>query len=526
MVKVRQPNRARRAMPVTLSAPTGGLNGRDAYTDMPPNDAFRLDNWFPSNTSVDTRGGSADFATGMPGAVESVEVYTGGAGSKMLAFSDGDIYDVSLGGAVGAAIATGKVSNKVTTAMFSNAGSQFLLIYTGADAPMSYDGTTITDLVITGLTGSQDTLHSPMAFKGRMYIAQTGQLGFYYLAVGAIQGAASFFDLQQQSLKGGYTAAMVSFSEDSGAGPQDYAIFVSSEGEYIVYGGTDPSSAAAWSLVGRYYGPPPIGKKGWFRFRSDVYFITEEGIVSFSEIRKNGEAAGNTVDDSSFLTDKLGNLFKDAVTYQGTHGWCGMMYPRGNALYINVPRSGATSGEYTQFVMNTKGNKWCQYTDWDALCWTLFDRRAYFGTYDGRVVLADEGFTDNDAEIRCVARQAWNTFDDENGMGEADKHFHAVSFAMSADGQPAIACQLNVNFEDDQPQYSTPTAPAVGATWDLADWDAEFWSGAASTQNITVPVGKLGYIASPWMQAVSTAATIKWYATRIILEKTAGVLFQ
>jgi hypothetical protein len=295
-----------------------------------------------------------------------------------------------------------------------------------------------------------------------------------------------------------------------------------------MYAGTDPATANTWALVGRYYGPPPIGRKGWFKFRSDVYFITEEGIVSFTEIRSSGENAGGDgpQEDTSYLTDKLGGLFKAAVNYQTTHGWCGMIYPRGNQLIINVPRTGATNGQYTQFVMNTKGDAWCQFTDWNAICWTLFNRRAYFGTYDGKVVLADEGFTDNGAEIKCVARQAWNTFDDDNGMGEADKHFHAITFAVSADGAPAISCALNVNFEDDQPQFGTTAAAAQGAAWDVTDWDTDYWAGAAQTQNITVPVGKLGYIASPWVQAVSVAATIKWFASRIVLEKTVGVLLQ
>jgi hypothetical protein len=524
MVKHRKPNRGARALPKTLSAPTGGLNGRDALGEQAPNDAFRLENWIPNNTSVDTRGGSVNFATGMPGAVESVEVYTGGVGGKMLAFSAGNIYNVTLGGAVGAAIASGKTSNKITSAMFSNAGSQFLLIYSGADQPLSYDGTTLTGLTITGLTGSQNTLHSPLAFKGRMYLAQAGQLGFYYLAVGAIQGAASFFDLQQQCLRGGSLATITSFSQDSGNGPADYCLFVTTEGEYVVYAGTDPSNATTWVLVGRYYGPPPIGKKGWFKYRSDVYFITEEGVLSFSEIREGAQDEH----DTEYLTSKLGKLFKDAVTaYQGTHGWCGIMYPRGAAIYLNVPMTSATNGRYVQFVMNTKTkDAWTEFTGWNAICWALFNRRAYFGTFDGRVVLADEGFTDNGAAITCTCRQSWNTFDDENGMGEADKQFHFVTFAMSADGSPSVSCELNVNYEDDEPQFTTALTPPAGAEWDLADWDTADWAGSASTQNITVPVGKFGYIASIWMRAVSTASTIKWFASRIVLEKTRGVLLQ
>ena len=523
MVQLRKPNRGRRAVPVTLSAPTGGLNGRDSFTDMPPTDAFVMDNWFPYNTSVDTRGGCAEFSTGLPAAVESLEVYTGAAGAKMLAFSNGGIYDVTAGGAVGAALASGKTSNKVTSAMFSNAGSQFLLIYSGADQPLSYDGTTLTGLTITGMTGSQNTLHSPHAFKGRMFLAQADEIGFYYLAVGAIQGAASYFDLQQQALKGGALAAITSVSQDSGNGPEDYALFVTTEGEYILYSGTDPSNAATWALAGRYYGPAPIGKKGWFKFRSDVYFITEEGILSFTQIRQMGEENA----DAQYLTSKLGRLFVDQTRdYKDVHGWCGIIYPRGTALYINMPLTPTTSGQYCQYVMNTNTNAWTRYTGWNGICWALLSGRAYYGTYDGRVMLADDGFTDDDDEIVAVCRQAWNSFDDENGMGEADKHFHQASFAMSADGTPALSCALNVNFEDDRPGAATAIATSSEAVWDLAEWDTDSWAGTQVTTTVPVPVGKIGYIASLWVQAAWRASSVRWYATRIILEKTKGVLLQ
>lgn len=523
MPQARKVSRSRRAIPTTLAAPTGGLNGRDALMDQAPNDAFRMENWVPRGTSCDTRGGSVNFATGIPGAVESVEVYTGTGGNKMLAFGNGSIYDVSLGGAAGAAIATGRTSDKVQTAMFSNAGAQLLQVYSGADQPLSYNGTAMAALTITGLTGSQNTLFCPMTFKSRLFLAQAAQLGFYYLAIGAIQGAASFFDLQQQCLRGGSIAVLTSFSQDSGNGPSDYALFVTTEGEYVVYAGTDPSNAATWSLVARYYGPPPIGKKGYFKFRGDVYFITEEGILSFAEIRQYGEEDHTT----SFLTDKLGKLFKDAVTYQGTHGWSGMIYPRGGLVIINLPMTAAESGGYTQFVLSTLGkDAWTQFLGWNALSWALFNRRAYFGTADGRVVLADEGYADNGMQVNCVARQAWNTFDDQNGLGDADKQFHIVTFAMAADGAPAIQASLNVNYEDDEPQFSVPLVSVAGADWDVADWDVADWAGSATTQTISVPVGKIGYIASIWMKSAQIAAQLKWYGSRIILQKTNGVLLQ
>lgn len=523
MPKFRKPNRGRRAIPVTLGAPVGGLNGRDSLAEMPSTDAFQLDNWFPASTSVDTRGGSLDYVTGLPAAIESLEVYTGAAGSRMLAFCNGSIYDVSESGVVGDPLASGKASNKVTSCMFSNAGSQFLLIYSGSDAPLSFDGTTLNELTITGLMGSQDLLLAGMVFKGRIFLTQAGQLGFYYLAPGAIQGAASYFDLQQQSLKGGGLVAICTFSSDSaGTGPQDYAVFATSEGEYIMYTGLDPSDATNWTLVGRFFGPPPIGKKSWFSFRSDVYFLTEEGILSFTQIRQMGESASN--DD--YLTSKLGRAYTDLLTNEDTHGWEGIIYPKGTALIVNVPLTGGFTGAYCQFVMNTSSSAWARYTGMNSICWALLNRRAYFGTADGRVVLSDEGFTDNGVQIQATARQAWNTFDDNQGMGDADKQFHFASFAVQADGTPAIACNLNVNFEDDQPQNGVALAPTEGGIWDVATWDIDDWAGAPNTQNLTIPVGKIGYTGSIWMNAVSTAAKIRWFATRIVLEKSKGVLLQ
>ncbi len=106
--------------------------------------------------------------------------------------------------------------------MFSNAGDQFLIGVSGLDVPFSFDGTTVTNLTMTGMTGSAANLSYVFSFKGRLYYAQKDQLGFYYLGVGDIQGALNYFDLSQIAKLGGYLVAIASFSTDAGNGPQDY----------------------------------------------------------------------------------------------------------------------------------------------------------------------------------------------------------------------------------------------------------------------------------------------------------------
>lgn len=516
-VKTRPPNRARRSIPKLLPAPVGGLNGRDSIAAMPIQDAFLMENWFPKNTHVEIRGGTENYVTGFSHPVESLEVYTGAAGSKMLAFSDGNIYDVTAGGLPGVPLAGGRNSNRVTTAMFSNAGSQWLLIYSGQDQPLGYNGVAITPLVITGMTGSQNTLYGPHVFKGRVFLAQFQELGFYYLDIGAIQGAATFFDLSQISLKGGSLAAITSFSQqDTGVGPQDYALFVTTEGEYILYAGTDPADPDNWALVGRYVGPAPIGTGSHFRFRGDVYFVTKEGILSFAQIRQGGESA----ETDDYITAKLGVHYDRLTQYISTHGWKGMIYPGGGMLIVNIPLTGAISGEYRQFAMNTDTNCWGAFKDIKSICWTLFNRRPYYGTYDGRIVLFDEGTTDNGAEVFATARQAWNPFDAEQGVGTMDKQFHFVSIALKADGEPNVACNINVDFEDDQPPQVGFITPNPGAIWNLATWNVDYWAGSAVIHNVLIPIGKIGYVASIWLQAGSFASKVHWLASRVLYEPT------
>lgn len=522
-MQLRKPNRNRRAVPFTLGAPVGGLNGRDAISAMAPQDAFVMDNWFPNNTSVDLRGGSENFATGMPGPVESLEVFTGGMGSKMLAFSAGEVFDVSLTGPVGASILSGLTSSKMTSCMFSNAGAQWLMLFNGVDTPHAYNTASgMTALAITGVTGNgQNSLHSPIAFKSRVFLAQVGMLGFYYLGVGAIQGAASYFDLSEQSLKGGYVQTITSFSvESEGSGPQDYVVFVTSEGEYIMYGGTDPSNAATWELVGRYIGPAVIGRKGWFKFRSDVYFITEEGVLSFSQIREMGQDAENI----QYLTGKLGNVFQQLMPNADAYGWQGFIYPKGNALYINAPLTSAENGGYVQYVMNTNSNAWCRFTGLNAVCWALFNRFSYFGTYDGKVILNDAGTNDNGSDIVATCRQAWNNFDDGRGSGDMDKQFHFATFIMNADGELPVSCSMNTDYEDETPDPAGSLDAATGGSWDLSSWDVDGWSTGGITQDLTVPIGKIGYTSSLWMNVSSQGTAVKWLATRIIMEVTGGIV--
>lgn len=486
---------------------------------MPPKDAFLLDNWLPGTATVDSRNGNTAHATGTGAPVESLIAYNGGAAQKLLGFTGGHIYDVTVPGAVGAALQSGRTSNKILSTMFSNAGSQFLIGVSGLDVPFSYNGAAVANLVLTGMAGSAANLSNVFAFQGRLYWCQKDMLGFYYLPVGQIQGALSYFDLSQVAKRGGYLMAIASFSTDAGNGPQDYCVFITSLGEYIVYGGYDPSDAAHWGLVGRYYSSAPIGRNCTINYGSDLVILTLEGAIPFSAIRREG---GIVEDDA--ITYKLGRYLLDKNEFSTVHGWQAVLYPRGGMLVLNVPDSSSTAGSYIQFVQNTTTKAWTRFTNLNGICWCEFNGLLYFGKYDGRVMLADSGKLDDGNPIQLDCKQAYNYFDDGYGSGPANKHFHFAKLLLGCDSTPPINAQFNVDYLEDQPEFVTTTDDETGSAWDTSAWDTSSWGSDVSTRFFMVSIGKYGIAGSLWFRASLRGLSLKWYATQYIFGKATGVL--
>lgn len=529
MIPTPRINTAQQSVPTTLPPPIGGLNGRDPLAAMAATDAYLMDNWFPGTASVDSRKGSEKFSTAALGApVQSLAVYSGGDGDKLLAWAGGKIFDVSTG--VPNQLVTGQVTSLAVTTMFSNSAdnSQHLICCTGTDTPNRYSGAGFTNLALTGMVGLSSTLNFVFAFKGRLYFGQKDKLGFYYLPVGAIQGALSYYDLQQFSSKGGYLVAIASFSmSTSGSEPADYIVFITSKGECLVYGGFDPSSAVNWGIIGRYYMAPPIGRKCTINYGSELIVLTQEGAVPFSDVRRSGDAKAQGVSGSSYsaLTSKLGSFLSDFNANVDVPGWEGLQYSGGGGwLILNVPTTGSIAGAYYHFVMNTTTNAWCRFTNWNGLCFAVFNRSLYFGRFDGYVMQGDVGRLDDEEPILLDVKQAYNYFDDGAGMAFVQKHFQWAAALVSCDGEPPLSGRFNVDFVEQQPDYVNILAPGSGAEWDTGIWDVDLWGDDNHTQRFIITLNKGGVAGALWLRASLQGLTLRWFATQYVMEKTRGLL--
>ena len=154
--------------------PVGGWDTRESLADMPIESAIILDNWFPETDKVQVRRGYTEHATGMSGSVESLIEYipTTGVG-QLFAANGASIYNVSTGGAVGAAVVTGLSNAKFQYTQMGTAANQFVFLVNGADAPRLYNGTAwtttpaITGPTVDNLDLVQCALEPALDWRGR-----------------------------------------------------------------------------------------------------------------------------------------------------------------------------------------------------------------------------------------------------------------------------------------------------------------------------------------------------------------------
>ena len=95
----------------SVPSPIGGWNARDSIANMDPVDAVQLTNLFPNVNNVVLRGGYIDWATGLPGQVQTLANYSTGTANKLFAWAGTAIYDVTTTGAVGPAETTPVLTN-------------------------------------------------------------------------------------------------------------------------------------------------------------------------------------------------------------------------------------------------------------------------------------------------------------------------------------------------------------------------------------------------------------------------------
>lgn len=504
---------------VAVPAPVGGWNARDPLAAMAPTDAVSLENWFPRVSDCTIRGGSADHVTGFAARPKTLATYNPPTGTnKMFAATDAGVFDVTSAGAVGASVAARTAGYHVWLDMGVSGGT-FLMMFNGVDKPLYYDGATWTavDAVSTpAITGVTTTgLVSATVFKRRLFFIENNKLSFWYLtAADAVGGAASEFLLGPLCSRGGYLMAMGSWTFDGGTGPDDFAIYVTSEGEVIMFKGTDPGNSTLWTLVGVFQlTAKPIGRKCLAKFGGDLIIVTEFGALPLSKVIQTA-----AIEQTQAISSKIANAFIEAArSYGGNQGWESIIYPAQNAFLFNIPVT--ANATYQQYVMNTITKNWCKFSGWNASCFALFNKELYFADAT-KISKAWTGRADSGANVVADAETAFNYF----GRATQAKHWKLFRPQLLTDGDLTFSLGLAIDFQI-VPNLSTATyAVTSGARWDVDLWDVGMWAaGLEIHQAWQTPAAQMGYAAAGLLRIATNALEVQWVSSEYVFEE-GGVL--
>lgn len=495
-----------------IPAPVKGWNARDAVADMDPLYAIDLINWFPGTATVNIRPGSVAWVPGFPAAVECLMSYSAGTTAKLFACAGAGIYDASLQGAL-PGISQAIANPRMLYINFATAAGNYLICVNGTDPMYRYDGTTWT-AVTSAITGFDTHLASYIALhKQRIWMVKKDSMSLFYLDPLLFAGAAHEFPVGAFFKRGGAVLAVESWTFDGGDGVDDYLIIASTNGEILVYKGTDPSSATTFAIVGLFRVGEPIGTKCLTRFGGDLLYLSSDGLGPLSKILLTA-----SVDRAQQLTDTVKNAFLTyANLYKTTFGWSAVIHPAQGAIIVNIPL--VLDSQSVQFVMNIITGAWCQFQGWNANAVEVHQGDFYYAdsttVYKGWV-----GVSDNGANIVAYCQQSYNYF----GSPGAQKKCPMLRPTFSSSSPVNLSLGLSVDFQNDT-SYSTVAAIGSGAgVWDTGVWDTAVWGGDGSiTRNWASVPAWPGTAFSLRLRIATNNSTVAWTSTDFLFEK-GGIL--
>ena len=501
----RNPSRQQVAVGRSLPAPVGGWDAQNALADMPPENAVILENWIPKPGYIEMRRGYVNQMVGFPAAVETLMIWRGaGAGTdQIFAASGEDIYDASVqGDPLGAAVYTGAASARWQYINFANDAGAFILAVNGVNTPIYYEGTAWDDLAITGSSGpitlTPTSIIDIMAHKRRVFLMENNTMRVWFLAVNAIQGAAELLDLGPIFDKGGSLQCMATWSLDGGQGQDDFAVFMTTQGQVAIYQGNDPSDADNWALVGVFNLGLPLGRRALLKYGADLAVLTTDGVVPLSQALKLDRAQ----DDLVAITAKIQNAFAMATrSYGDNFGWQGMLYQRGALAIFNVPTAELTSSE--QYVQNMQTGAWCRFTGMDAFCWAIANDKPYFGSTEG-VFEWDSGSSDGGGDLTADMQTAFNYFSQRGRQ----KQFTMIRPILRTSQTVAPALELLVDYKSGIPTATPTVVSAPAMTWGTWVWGVSVWPEGEEVRYDWTSVAGIGFCGAARMRVTLTGQVV------------------
>lgn len=518
----RKAAQARNHQVAALLAPTKGLNYRDPLIMLDPQDAVVLDNFIAKPTGVELRGGYQKHTTGLGGAVNTLMTYMAQdpEQNKLFAAVVDSIFDITEPAeSPTAMVTTTSTDGFWSSLMFSAPTMNFLCATSPSGGYWTYDATGGWVDRTSALTGLNAPAGCIAAWKNRLWICGEGTAKVFYLPVNSIQGTATEFDLSPLLKHGGTIVGAVNWTMNAGLTIDDYLVFFGSQGDVIIYQGTDPDNASTFALKGIWYmGRPPVGNRFFVQYGGELLVLTELGLIPMSKM-VNGVVADTYGVMSARISPELNPLLSRLVDNEG---WEVDLLQNSDLLMIKPPPQ---FNIYRQYVMFLQTGAWSTFTGMSINTMVTYQGQNYFGDVDGNVHLAFSPRRDGiefdgtgGSPITGQSQGGFNAFGSPANL----KIFSMARPILLALSTPSVQAQMNVEYSF-SPIYATPTFAERGeGVFDDGLWDEAVWAGQTNTYSAWVGLQGMGYYGSLRVAVKGTPGTV--YVSSNVMYQPGGVI--
>ena len=457
--------------------------------------------------AVQVYNGTYWFSIATTGTGQTISTITrGGTGNLTATLTTASTHGLATGNQV---VITGATESNYNGTYKITVTSPTVFTYTMATAP-SADATVVGTYTPVGITGADSsTFVNVNLYKERLWFTQKDTMKVYYLPVDSIAGASSEINFGGIARMGGFLQAMGTWTLDAGQGVDDYAVFVTNQGEVMVYAGLDPSDPNNWALRGVWQLGQTFTRRCFFKWSGDLLLLTKDGLVPLASALQSSR-----LDPRVNLTDKIYYAINQAAsTYSSQFGWQINYLAEANMLIINIP----TATGWEQYVMHSITKSWAKFTGINASCFEIHNDRMFFGG-NGYVGKYYDSFADNGQNITGYVQQAYNYFD---SRGQQKRFTMVRPIFLTNNGYPSVLAGVNVDF-DVQNQLGAVTFNPVGdfGIWDVSDWDDAVWSGGGLTvSKFWQGVTGVGYSAGIVLSIASQGIEVHWASTDFVMEQ-------
>jgi hypothetical protein len=370
-------------------------------------------------------------------------------------------------------------------------GPQYILICDLLNGYYTYN--VETNVFAVGDLGTVDetTVCFVTVWKNRVWFAvRNSTRALYIKAVGTVGGTTEPFDFGSKFKYGGFLKGIYNWTADGGAGIDDHLVAISSQGDIVVYTGTDPAVATEFNMRGVWYlGATPRGRRFVLEEGGDLLLLTAEGLLSLSQL-----TSGLAVEDERvfYLTQKINTLLRASFRQrEDEYGYEATTLSRYSMVMISTPTLVGERPIQWIYSYDTKG--WFLARDLPIYTIDNWGTRVFFGDKDNTIwemvgvrdaVEYDVALSGTPVEFSLLT--SYQGYDSPAN----NKRVHMLRPYWIGAAIPQFGIEARFDFQIDESGTTPPFIPDQGSLWDLSTWDSATWGGGYSVQQL--PYGAVG----------------------------------